>query len=87
MHLDRVIVRTYRRSDVLSTIPDDQNTLTCQYVDTNDTLRDPLHGPITSFPFNPPLGAVPELQIGPVFFFLGLPPHFFTGFITCFGME
>ena len=31
MQPDRGIVRTYRRSDSLSAIPDDQNTLTCQF--------------------------------------------------------
>ena len=47
MHPDRVIARTDRRSDVLSTRPDYQNTLTCQSADTNDAPRDPLHGPVT----------------------------------------
>ena len=47
MHPDRVIVRVYRQSDGLSTRPDEQNTLTRQYVNTNDTPRDPLHDPVT----------------------------------------
>ena len=47
MHPDRVIVRTYRHSDGISTRPNDQNTLTCQSSDTNNTPRDPLHGPVT----------------------------------------
>ena len=47
MHPDIEIVRMYRRSDCLSTRPDDQNTLTHQSADTNDAPRDPLHGPVT----------------------------------------
>ena len=47
MHPDRGIVLTYRRSDGLSTIPNDHNTLTCQSSNTNDTPRDPLHVHIT----------------------------------------
>ena len=47
MHPDRLIVRMYRRSDVLLTRPDNQNTLTCQSADTYDSPRDPLHGPVT----------------------------------------
>ena len=46
MHLDRGIVRTYRRSDGLSMRPNDQNTLNCQSADTKDALRDPLHDPV-----------------------------------------
>ena len=46
MHVDRGIVCTYRHSDGLCTRPDNQNTLTCQSVDTNDAHRDPLHGSI-----------------------------------------
>ena len=41
------IVRMYRLSDGLSMTPDEQNTLTCQYADTNDSPSDPLHGPVT----------------------------------------
>ena len=48
MHPDRVIVCTYRRSDGVSKIPDDQNTLTSQSADTFNPLRDPLiHVPVT----------------------------------------
>ena len=36
---DRGIVLTYKRSDSLSTIPDDLKTLTCQSDDKNDALR------------------------------------------------
>ena len=49
MHPDRVIVLTYRGSDVISTISDDQNNLTCQSTDTNDASRDPLYFPVTIF--------------------------------------
>ena len=45
MHLDRVIVHTYRLSDGLSTGPDDQNTPTRQSVDTNDAPWDPASRP------------------------------------------
>ena len=48
MHPDRGIVRTYRQSDGLSTIPEDNNTLTHQSSDTNDTSRETLHDPVTS---------------------------------------
>ena len=51
MHPYIGIVRTYRRSEDLSTRPDDQNTLTRQSSDTNDAPRDPLHDPIKSFHF------------------------------------
>ena len=47
MHPDVGIIRTYRRSDSLSTRPDDLNTLTCQSASRNDALRDPPHGPGT----------------------------------------
>ena len=47
MHPYRGIVHVYRRSDGLSTRPDDQNTVTHQYTDTNDTPRDPLNGLVT----------------------------------------
>ena len=49
MHPDRGIVRMYRRSDGLYTIPGDHNTLTCQSADTNNAPRDPLHSPITGY--------------------------------------
>ena len=48
MHPDILIVCTYRRSDGLSTIPDDQNTFTRQSANTNNAPRDPLHGPVTN---------------------------------------
>ena len=51
MHPDRGTVRTYRRSDGLSTRTNSQNTFICQSTDTNDSPRDLLHGPIT---WNPP---------------------------------
>ena len=47
MHPDREIVRTNRRSDGLSTRPDDPNTLTHQSAGTNNTCRDLLLGPVT----------------------------------------
>ena len=47
MHPERGIVRTYRQSDGLSMITDDQNTLTRQSPNTNDAPRDPLLGPVT----------------------------------------
>ena len=50
MHIDRGIVRTYRRSDGLSTRTDDQNTLTRQSANKNDVPRESLHGPVTSNP-------------------------------------
>ena len=46
MHPDIVIVRTDRRSNGLSMIPDDSNTLTCQFSGKNNTPRYPLLGPI-----------------------------------------
>ena len=45
MHPYRGIVRTYRWSYHLSTRPDNQNTLTCQYSDTNDAPRYPTSRP------------------------------------------
>ena len=42
----RVIVHKTRRSYSLSTKSYGLNTLTCQFIGTNDTLRDPLHGPV-----------------------------------------
>ena len=47
MHPYRLKVCTYRRSDGLPTRPDNQNTFISQSTDTNDALRDPLHGPVT----------------------------------------
>ena len=47
IHPYRGIVHTYRWLDVLSTIPDDQNTLTRQSADTNNAPRDPLLVPVT----------------------------------------
>ena len=47
MHLHRGILRMYRQSYGLSMVPDDQNTLTCQSADKNDSPRDPLLFPIT----------------------------------------
>ena len=47
MHLDRVILRMYRRSDGLSTIPDNHNKITHQSDNTNDAPKDPLHVPVT----------------------------------------
>ena len=43
----REILRTYRQSYSISIIPDYPNAFTCQYVVTNDTSRDPIHGPVT----------------------------------------
>ena len=50
MHPYRVIVRTSICSDSVSTIPDYLITLTHQSVDTNNSPRDPLHGPVTCNP-------------------------------------
>ena len=47
IHPYRGMVRMYIQLDGISTILDDQNTLTRQSVDANDTLRDPFHGPVT----------------------------------------
>ena len=47
MHPDRVIVRTYIRSDGISDRPDNPNTLTFQSAGTNDAARDPFHVPVT----------------------------------------
>ena len=52
MYLDRGIVPTYRRSYSLSTWPDDQNSLTLQYDDTNNAYRDPLHGLVQEVNFS-----------------------------------
>ena len=48
MHPDRVIVRMDIWSDVLSTIPDYLNTLTCQSSSTNGSPRYPLRSPVTT---------------------------------------
>ena len=50
MHLDRVIVRIYIRSDGICKILDDSNTLTCHYAITNNSPRYLLHGPVTCNP-------------------------------------
>ena len=47
MHTDIGMLHMYRRSDSLSTGPDDMNTLTCQSTDKKDAPRDPIHGLIT----------------------------------------
>ena len=47
MHPGRGKVPTYRQSGGLSTRPDDQNTLTRQSTNTNNSPRDPLRGPVT----------------------------------------
>ena len=47
MHTDIVMLHMYRRSDSLSTGPDEPNTLPCQSTDTKDAPREPIHGPIT----------------------------------------
>ena len=41
------LVRTYRRSDSLSTRLDDPNILTRKYENMNNTPRDPLLVPVT----------------------------------------
>ena len=47
MHTYRMILRTYRQSDGLSTISDNFNTLPPQYADTNNAPMDPpLLGPV-----------------------------------------
>ena len=51
MHSYIRIVHMYIWSDGLSTIPDDQNTLTCQSANINDAPRDPLHGPVKTFSY------------------------------------
>ena len=48
MQPDRVIVLTYRRSDSISSRPEDQNTLTHQSADMNDDPPDLIHVPVTS---------------------------------------
>ena len=50
MHPDREIFRMDRRSDGLSMIPYDPNTLIIQSSGTNDAPRDPLLIPVT---YNP----------------------------------
>ena len=47
MHQYRGIVHKYTRSDGLSRIPDDPNTLNFQFAGTNDATRDPFNNPIT----------------------------------------
>ena len=47
MYPDRGILRIYRRSDGLSTRPEDHNTLTPQSTDMDDAPWDSLHGPVT----------------------------------------
>ena len=48
MQLDRVIVCTNRRSDSISTRPNNQSILTCQSADKNNAPRDPpFYGPVT----------------------------------------
>ena len=47
VHPDRGIVRTDRLSDDLSTRPDKLNTLIHQSPSTDDSLREPLHYPVT----------------------------------------
>ena len=49
MHLYKVVVRIYRLSDGVSMRPDKPNTLTCQIHNTNDTPRNLLLGPVTSY--------------------------------------
>ena len=65
MHPYRGIVRTYRRSDFLSTISDDQNNLNRQYADTYNAPRDPLCSPIT-FTI---LGHIPTVRYSYVYFY------------------
>ena len=48
MYPGRGILRTYRRSDSLSTRPDNQNTLNIKYANTNDAPRDPTLDPVTT---------------------------------------
>ena len=43
---DIEIFSTDKRLDGISTGPDDPSTLTIQSADTNNTPRDPPHGPI-----------------------------------------
>ena len=45
MHPDIGIVCMYRISEGIYTIPDDHNNLTFQSSNTNNSPRDPLHGP------------------------------------------
>ena len=47
MYPERGIVRTDRRSDGISKIPDDPKSLTCQSASTNDAPRDLILGPVT----------------------------------------
>ena len=52
MYPDKVTVRMYRYSYGLYTRPDDQNTLTRQYADTNNTTRETLHSPLQASSFH-----------------------------------
>ena len=70
MHPDRGIVRTYRRSDSLSTRPDDHNTLTCQSSNTNDAPREKLLVPVT---WNTYL-IQPNLRYTYVYVYVYVPP-------------
>ena len=45
MHPYRVIVRTHRWSDIISTIPDIPNTPPCQFSGTDDTPQGPASRP------------------------------------------
>ena len=58
MHPDKQIFHTYRRLEGLSKRPDDSNTLTFQYFDTNNAPRDLLLGltrPSLRLPLRPHL--------------------------------
>ena len=46
MHTKRLIVRMYRKSDVLYSIPDEPNTLTRQSTGTNDAPGELLQTPM-----------------------------------------
>ena len=49
IQINSTYVQMVRRSDGLSTSPDDQNTVTRQYTNTNNAPRDPLPFPVTRF--------------------------------------
>ena len=48
----RVIVHMEIKSDGLSTIPDEPNTLTYQSTSINNACRNPLHSPVIMRPFD-----------------------------------
>ena len=70
MHPDIGIVRIYRRSDIISMIPGDQNTLTRYSSNKNGATRDPLPAPV-SLVINVKICSYPKLIKTYVVFILG----------------